>query len=238
MAAHASLLHVALIGAPLHTLAVLDAVVDAALACQCVRLRFWSCHLTPASAPALTRLLSGGCLTELSIGQQEQLLDGPSAALLCDVLRANATLTSFSMCADVWRDADAATALLGALTGHSSLRTLMMTKNRVLEASAAAAGAALGALVAANAPALIELDVSVSFLGDAGLRPLFEALPHNTNLRTLNVAGSDMSEAFARDVLLPAVRTNTSLRKLEACENFAAKADAITREAEALAAAR
>jgi hypothetical protein len=82
----------------------------------------------------------------------------------------------------------------------------------------AAAGAALGALVAANAPALHELDVSWSELADAGLGPLVDALPRNTHLRTLNLSDGDgqgMSEAFVRDRLLPAVRANSSLRELD-----------------------
>jgi hypothetical protein len=53
-------------------------------------------------------------------------------------------------------------------------------------------------------------------LGDEGLRPLFEALPLNTHLRTLDVSWNDMNAAFAHDVLLPAVHSNASLRKLRA----------------------
>jgi hypothetical protein len=215
LAAHASLQRVTLFRAPLTTLAALDAVVDAALARQFVSLQFWSCRLSPASAPALARLLSSGTLTELIISPNEALLDGPSAALLCDALRANSTLTSLTLQADVWRNADAAAALLGALTGHSSLRTLDLFNNDA-EAGAAAVGAALGTLVAANAPALTELDVSCSSLTDAGLGPLLEALPRNTHLRTLGVSDNHMSAAFTRDVLLPAVRANTSLTTLDA----------------------
>jgi hypothetical protein len=70
--------------------------------------------------------------------------------------------------------------------------------------------------VAANAHALTELDVAHNRLGDEGLRPLFEALPLNTHLRTLDVSWNDMNAAFAHDVLLPAVRANTSLRTLHA----------------------
>ncbi len=75
-------------------------------------------------------------------------------------------------------------------------------------------GAALGALLAANAPALTVLHVGYCILTDAGMAPLLEALPRNTHLRELNIAGNYISEAFARDVLLPAVRANASLRVL------------------------
>jgi hypothetical protein len=73
----------------------------------------------------------------------------------------------------------------------------------------------LGALVAANAPSLAELEVSHWNGGDALLHPLFAALPHNTHLRALNVAGNFFSDTFAHDELLPAVRANTSLCRLK-----------------------
>jgi hypothetical protein len=92
-------------------------------------------------------------------------------------------------------------------------------------------------LLAADAPALTALDVAYSFLGDAGLRPLFEALPGNTHLRTLNCWRNDMSEAFAAGVLLPAVRANASLRTLIA-HSYADQASDAAREAEALVASR
>jgi hypothetical protein len=239
MAAHASLKRVQLRHAELHTLVALDAVVDAALACQINSLQSWSCGLTPASAPALARLLGGGTLTELCIGQRGQLLDAPSAALLGDALRANSTLTCLSLHGNFWRNRGAGVALLGALTGHVSLRTLTLSTNNVLAAQAAAA-AALGALVAANAPALTKLVVSYSRLGlgNAGLRPLLEALPHNTHLRTLDISYNNMSAAFARDVLLPWVRANTSLQQLLAADDADAAYEHIAREAMALVAAR
>jgi hypothetical protein len=213
LAAHASLQRVELREAPLNNLVALDAVVDAALARQFGSLQFSFCHLSPASVPALARLLRGGTLTQLIIFQNEAVLDGPSAALLGDALRANATLTSLSLEVDLWQNTDAAAALLGALTGHRSVRELRLHQNHVL-AGAATVGATLGTLVAANAPALTQLDVSHSRFGDAGLRPLIEALAANTHLRALDVTNNDMSVAFARDVLLPAVRANTSLRTL------------------------
>jgi hypothetical protein len=236
--AHASLKRVQLFRAPMHMHGALNAVVDAALTHQFRGLRFWNCGLSPACVPALVRLLSGGTLTELIIRQAEQLLAGPSAALLRDALRANSTVTSLSMHAAVWRDADAAAALLGALTGHISLRTLKLSGNNVLQAMQPSAGAALGTLLAANAPALTELDVSYKDLRDAGLGPLFDALPYNTHLRTLDVSGNDMSVAFVRDVLLPAVRANTSLHKLVADDAGYGGGNAFIDEAQALVAAR
>jgi Ran GTPase-activating protein (RanGAP) involved in mRNA processing and transport len=121
------------------------------------------------------------------------------------------------------------------VTGHASLRVLDFSINDVLEANRAAAGASLGALVAANAPALTELNVCGCDLGDDGLRALFEALPHNTHLRTLKCTGNEMSEACARDVLLHAVRANTSLRFLDATYDDEGTS---ARQAEALVAQR
>jgi hypothetical protein len=115
------------------------------------------------------------------------------------------------------------------------VRVLKLTLNDVGTARQEAAGAALGALVAANAPALTELNASYSNLRDAGLRPLFAALPHNTHLRSLSVAYNAMSAELARDVLLSAVRANTSLRQLRAVR-FGTHA--IADEAEELVAAR
>jgi hypothetical protein len=240
VAAHASLERVELQCAPFATLAALDAAVDAVLrARQLVSLRFWFCHLVPASAPALVRLVSSGTLTELSIYQDYALLDMPAAALLGAALHASNTITYLHISALLWRDADVAAALLRALTGHRSLRTLKLANGSfaVLEVGAAA-GPALGALVAANAPALTELDVGYSSLHDEALRPLFAALPRNTHLRTLDVAHNGMSEAFTRDVLLPAVRANASLRRLVAWMPAHDEDNAFAREAQALVAAR
>jgi hypothetical protein len=214
-AAHASLNALWLEDARLDTPAALDAVVDAALARRAQMVELNDCTLSPASVPSLARLLGGGALTKLHcVGAQ--LLNAPAAGELGAALRANATLTSLTLAdVGVFDDAAVATELLGALTAHPSVRTLDVSYNAVDTQNEAAAGAALGALVAANAPALTALDASWCALLDDGLRPLFEALPRNTHLRALNVKYNGMSEAFTRRVLLPAVRANTSLRKLD-----------------------
>ncbi len=82
-------------GAPLGTLAALDAVVDAAIGLRLPSLTLYLCQLTPASAPALARLISGGSLTDLYVWNGDrQLLDQPATALVADALRADSTLTS------------------------------------------------------------------------------------------------------------------------------------------------
>jgi hypothetical protein len=59
------------------------------------------------------------------------------------------------------------------------------------------------------------LSLLVFSLGDAGVGPLFTALAQSTTLHTLDLTHNAISRECARDVVLPAVRANTSLRKLE-----------------------
>ncbi len=155
--------------------AALDALVDAACACRLHTLRLDYCSLSAASAPALARLLGGGALAELEIyGLRFRdpldppllFLDAPATAVLADALRACSTLTALTLRhVDLWHD-PGATAVLGALTGHASLRTLDLSHDHVhSDAAGAAVRAALDALVGANAPALTELDVSCCNVG-------------------------------------------------------------------------
>jgi hypothetical protein len=245
--AHTWLKGVHVFGAPLGTLAVLDAVVDAALALQLASLTLSVSLVAPASAPALVRLISGGALTELYVFNNNlQLLDQPAAALIANALRANSTLTSLKLQSCLlWDDAASAALLLGALTAHRSLRTLNLNINAIRRGNqqAPALGAALSALVAADAPALHELHLSFIAYFEAGgllaLGLLLDALPLNTHLRTLNLDHVHWTNDFARDRLLPAVRANTSLRCLTArAPDWRHPNNEFLREAEALVAAR
>jgi hypothetical protein len=216
--AHASLSSVHLSSARLDVPGALDALVDAALARRLSAVTFSGCRLSPASGSALARLLGGSALTELNIFDNGvQLLDAPAAVLLGDALRANSMLTKLTLVSsNLFADPAAAAALLGALTGHASLRSLAFSSEETpTEQAVAFIAPALAALVAADTPALEALFVHCN-LGDAGMRPLLEALPHNTHLKRLMCAGNRLSAAFARDVLLPAVRANTSLLTLNA----------------------
>ena len=241
MPRHASLTKLIVIDVPLGTPAALDAVTAAALACRLHGLVLRRCNLSPASVPALSRVIRNGALTSVEIDNDSiQLLDAPAAVQLADAIAASRTVTSVTL-ADVlfWHDA-AAAAVVRALTGHLSVRKLALNHNNAPDKKFA--GVALGALVAANAPALLELVLFDSEFGDAGLGPLFDALPHNTHLRVLDCSNTGMSEEFARDCFLPAVQANTSLRKLAASEWWGGEEDGDAPpellEAEALVAAR
>jgi hypothetical protein len=218
LVAHPSLRAVRLWNAPLDSLAALEAVVDAALALRLTKLLLENCRVSPASAVALPRLLRGDALRELAL---DAVLDAHAAALLADALRGNRTLTSLKLYDIVfWDDADAVASLFGALVGHASLTSIDLghcweRRWNAAEDASAVVGALLGALVAANSP-LTVLDVSFNALGDVGMGPVVDALPHNTHLRELRCTDNGMSDAFRRDRLMPALAANTSLRTLRA----------------------
>ena len=200
--------------------AVVGALMDAALARRLRELAFENC--TPLVAAPLARLLAEGSLAVLEIDSAEYgrpLFDLAGAALVADALRVNKTLTVLRLeGADLCVDMRVAGALLGALVGHPSLRVLVITfEERIAAEHRAAFGAALAALLAADALALQVLDCSANSLGDVGLAPIVEALVLNHHLLTLCLRVNFWSEAFAREQLLPAVRENTTLRELVAC---------------------
>jgi hypothetical protein len=137
--------------------------------------------------------VGGGALEALVLyGEPTLLLDEHSAVLLGNALRANTTLTSVAFKdLHLFSDAAAATVLLGALTAHPTVQKLDLSFNYgdedLAPAALAAAGAALG-----------------------------DALPANTHLRVLVYGDNDITEAFERERLLPAVRANPWLEaKLE-----------------------
>jgi hypothetical protein len=214
--------------------ALMGALVDAVLA---RRLRLHELSLTecapPAAAP-LARLLAEGSLAALELSQTGELLfDEAGAALVADALRTNTTLSKLILYeANLYDDTRAAESVLGALVKHPSVRVLLIVGEDTYEADCCAFGAALAALVAADAPALHVLNFSDNSLGDAGLAPIVEALALNCHLHELDLSCNGMSEAFARERLLPAVRANTMLRKF-ACGEYDSRGPAAA-EAEEL----
>lgn len=211
VAAHASLVDVFVRQLEMETPAAVVSVVDALLSLRRLRtLRFCYCRFPLDSAPALMRLF-GSTLTSLAF---DSSLHHPRAAgLLAAALRANTTLTSLDLSYNgLFEDAESAAQLFEALRGHPSLQTLKIGEDDLQNAGVALE--ALGLLVAADAPALTHLEIGV-VEGDFGLSWLLEALPQNTHLRTLLWDWYGISEALVNDVLLPAVRANTGLRRFE-----------------------
>ena len=214
--------------------AALEAVVDVAFATQVKELTlFWSLSprnsgVNAASAPALARLLSNStCLTHLEVCNRVTvpLADVPAAQALSAPLRTNRTLRRLELDAvGLWDDMPVAEALLGALVGHPSLEELLLACEENFDDDVATAGAMFAALIAANAPALRTLSIKHITLGDAGLRPLVDALPRNAHLTMLTLKDCDMSDDFARGPLLAAVRANASLRELVSDHDAAAAA--------------
>jgi hypothetical protein len=239
IATHTPVTGVCWAGSPLGTAAALDAVMDAALARNISFLGFVQCKLSPTVAPpALARLVRGGVLATLRISNFAAAFDAPGAALLGDALRESRAITSLDVSCLLFDDVGAAVALLQAVTAHPSLQELTV-RDQCPPELAAAVGAALGALVAADAPALRVLYLG-RLVGDAALRPLFDALPQNTHLRTLIFSGGGrVRHEFVRDTLLPAVHANTSLRSFEVQTYYTdAVTAALLRDAHALVAAR
>jgi hypothetical protein len=171
------------------------------------------------SPAGVIRLLGHPALRTLMVfGVLSPLWDSPaSAALLCDALRANTQLESLCLCGvGFWQHMDAAASVLGVLQAHPSLTELDLRENVVLREHTAV-GAALGALIA-HAPVLRSFNIPDCDLGDAGLGPIMDALPHARRLQKLECGKNGMSGAFAAERLLPAVRACASLRELNASD--------------------
>jgi hypothetical protein len=192
---------------------VLDAVVDMTLSRRLTSLELNECSLSPASFPALARLLRGGILSELGLALNDLFVDGVSAEF-CTALR-GARLSFLELSnGNLFASAAGGQAVLQAMTGHSTLRVLNVGGNELTSPDAKlAAGAALGSLISAES--VLETLICWSLgLGDDALRPLFAAVTQITRLRKLDCRNNRISQDFACDVVLPAVRSNTSLRKL------------------------
>jgi hypothetical protein len=213
---HPWLREIALNSIPL-TPAALHALVHAAPARHLTSVSLYGCHVGAGAAPALARLLAGGCVEQLHVDDRLPL-DVPGALLLGNALRTSTRLVSLQFrVASLWDDPAVGRLLLTLLTGHPSLRQLDFSLTYWGDMGASAGvGFALAALVAANAPALRHLNVTACGLGDAGLLPLVAALPHNTHLSTLQCGLNDILEAPLTHERLPsALQANASLRELE-----------------------
>ena len=210
--------------------AELDAFVDAALRRK-LRVLEVENGSPPAAAP-LARLLAADVLTHLSWSNDDDggqvFVAAADAVLLADALRGNTTLQVLELSeADLCADADAANALLHALVGHPVLRRLVLTSDDS-NSNPALVGAALAAFVAADSPALEELDIRYLHLKEADLLPIVNALPMNRHLRVLRVEqDEDISDEFAQERLLRAWHANPAASRLSITWRFFAPAAAL-----------
>jgi hypothetical protein len=219
LALHASLTCLDLHRVQLDSQPALDAVVDFAIS-QLQRLQLWDCRLSPASLPALTRLLESGCgsaggsLTELDISNVNPPLEGAGMPAFCAALRASRLVKLRLAQMSLFDSLEDGPAVVAACTGHPTLRELDLSWNHVDAVTSPAVGAALAALVSANSE-LHSLDVSYCRLGDDAARPLFAAVAGSTRLQTLHCYDNGISAECAREAVLPAIQANASLRKLK-----------------------
>jgi len=215
-AKHASLLSLSLCSVPLDSVPTLGAVVDLAIS-QLQRLSLSACGLSPASLPALTRMLmTSNALLSLHLSiSRLPLLTGADVPAFCAALRASrlVELSLYSM--HLWESLEDGLAVFAACAKHPTLRKLCLNMfNHTGEGPApSAVGAALAMLVVADS-VLESLDVSHCYLGNAAVRLLFAAVAGSTRLCKLSCSDNNIDVECARESILPAVQANTSLREL------------------------
>ena len=219
VAAHAPLRGLTLFNAPVASHAALDALVSAVTTRAASASFGLVCGELPrAPEQSLARLVAGcgGALKRLALFSNANSFapDAEGATALGNALRGSALTHLLISGQNLWDNPPAARLLLSSLVAHPTLRVLELAEN-LSTAFAADVGAALAALVEADAAALQELHVHENFYDDATLRPVFQALRRNTHLRALSCHMNLLSAAFARDVAMPAVRANSSLVKLK-----------------------
>ena len=209
---------------PLRDGAVVDGLMRGIAEAGVSNLAIVGCYLTPASLPGLTWLLQAGCLERLDIDNLYNALfeEGPDLTAFCDALRSSTLQMLELESCQLWRDPAAAGELLAALVGHQTLRELSLGYNLVTHTpyynsppddTRRAAGEQLASLIT-HSSALQKFDLTENHFGEVGMAPIFEALPGSSTLKELLVKYEFLSREFARDVILPAVRANTSLRTL------------------------
>ena len=115
----------------------------------------------------------------------------------------------------LWADTAAASQLIAAIEGLPCLQEVSLAGNSTDGTPAAqrAAGECIARLIARSS-SLRKLEVQYSKLGETGLAPIFEALRGSAGLTELDLTREHISADYARVVVLPAVRANSSLRQL------------------------
>jgi hypothetical protein len=185
----------------------LNALVDAATERRVHKLVLRRCVSDVETVPALARLLQRGSLTKLEICACPgfPLAQEASTPVLCTALRACRTLKrlEFGLNPPDGASRRVVEELLDAATALPVLSELDLSFSEFQDKGHA--GRSLGALLAANMPSLHTLRMVFCPLGDEGMTLLLGGLAENTHLRKLNCVGHNLSEAFTRDRLEPAL---------------------------------
>ena len=199
------------------TRAVVDALVDAAISAGIIDVSFHECGLSQTALPALTRLIQAPGFEQLRVDNDNlTLLEGPALPAFCEALRNCTSLRKLELYfVHLWHDMAVATQLIAALEGLPALQELSTVGNSTdrTPAMQRAVGECLAPLIAHSTSLRVQ-DVSENQLGEAGLAPIFEALRGDSGLAELFLDEEQISADFACDVVLTAVRANTSLREL------------------------
>ena len=216
LASRTGVMELWLVGGNLVGGATLEGLARATVAAGVERIAFIYCRLTPMALPALTLLLRPSVLRSSSIYNADApLFTGPDLPAFCHALRSYSSLRHIKLCnCDLWTDSADAGMVLAALAARTTPFNLGLDGNRVgkTQEEQFAAGTQLAQLITADR--LVSLELIGCNLGEAGLAPIFEALSVATRLESLKFSGDLVSREFARDVVLPAVRANISLRRL------------------------
>ena len=216
---HPSLEELFIHNTPLETSAVLGAIVDATVAsCGLTSLCFSVCNLGPQSATYVARMLP--YLSSLLI-ERDYIFDAGSTLAEEEEEDWVSALCASSLTAlrlddvGLWNHEGVGDVVVDALVGHPTLQEISLANNRILfDDSQNTVGACWARLITANSPSLRKLSLALCEAGDDVLRPVIAVLASNTTLRALYLHHNALSAPFARDVVLPSVRANTSLRVL------------------------
>jgi len=154
-ATHTSLKRLELWHAPLNSELALDAVANLALS-QLQYLDLFKCRLSPASLPALTRMLgSGSHLMVLRISNNRApLLVGVAVPAFCTALRASRLKTLDLSRMRLWESQADGLAVIAACAAHPTLRTLYIQHNGLDQTSGTAAIVAALDTLQASIPGL------------------------------------------------------------------------------------
>ena len=195
----------------------LNALVDAATQRRVSWLRIDDSISDAETVPALARLLQCNSLTKLEVDcdaftpEQEA-----SAPALCAALRTCRTLTHLELRLSGPHGVSrrTVTELLDAVAELPALARLYIWRS-VLQ-DPAAFGRALGALLRANLPSFRSLCAFSCEIGNEGVAELLAGLAANTHLRVLDCGDNNLSAAFERDRLAPALAKLAARRELDA----------------------